>query len=281
MVAINLKNMSDVTSSFSRSKDDWFEKFARFGLVSKGIVYCLMGILSVLAAFGLSQEKGDKTEAFKVVYGQPFGQVILVVIALGLFGYVMLRFFQAFKDIDNKGKDMKGVFDRIAYTLSAFLYLGIAVYALKLVFGNGGGGGDGDSRQFVVSKVLEYPGGQYVVGIAALIGIGMGLYQIFRGVTGKFMKRVNLIRSNMKDAFKAAGTLGYIARGIVLVIIGYFLLHAATRSNPQEAQGTGEAFDFLQNQFGSVMMALVALGLIGYGVFTFVRARYQKIDLDF
>lgn len=272
--------MSGIGSILSdRSKENWFEKFARFGLVSKGIVYCLMGILSVLAAFGLSQENGDKAEAFKVIYGQPLGQVILVVIALGLLGYVMLRLFQAFKDIDNKGNDLKGIFDRIGYTLSAFLYLGIGAYALKLVFGSSGGG-DGDSRQFVVSKVLEYPGGQYAVGIAAAITIGMGLYQIFRGVTGKFMKRIRLLRSNMKDVFKMTGTIGYISRGIVLGIIGYFLAHAAWRSNAKQAQGTGEAFSFLENEFGSVMMAIVALGMVGYGAFTFVKAKYQKIDLD-
>ena len=281
MATSNFIHMADITSLFSdESKEKWFEKFARFGLVSKGVVYCLMGILSVLAAFGLSREKGDKAEAFKLIYGQPFGQVLLVIIALGLLGYVMLRFFQAFKDIDNKGTDMKGIFDRIGYTLSAVLYLGIGVYALKLVF-VGSGGGEGDSRQFVVSKVLEYPGGQYVVGISGAIVIGMGIYQIVRGVTGKFMKRVNLIRSSMKDTFRAAGTIGYISRGIVLGIIGYFLLHAAWLSNPGEAQGTGAAFDFLQNKFGSVMMAVVALGLIGYGVFAFVKAKYQKIDLDF
>lgn len=273
--------MSGITSAFSdRSKEKWFEKFARFGLVSKGVVYCLMGILSVLAAFGLAQKNGDKAEAFKTIYSQPFGQFLLVIIGVGLLGYVMLRFFQAFKDIDNKGKDMKGVLDRVGYTLSAFLYLGIGAYALKLVVG-GAGGGESDSRQFVVSKVLEYPGGQYMVGAASLIVIGMGVYQIFRGVTGKFMKRVNLYRSNMKDAFRYAGTTGYIARGIVLVIIGYFLLHAAWLSKADEARGTGAAFDFLQNQFGSMMMALVALGMIGYGIFCFVKAKYQKIDLDF
>src|SRR5688500_3186267 len=123
--------MSGISSAFpDHSKEKWFERFARFGLVSKGVVYCLMGILSVLAAFGLSQKNGDKAEALKTIYSQPFGQIILVIIGVGLLGYVMLRFFQAFKDIDNKGKDMKGVLNRIGYTLSAFLYLGIGAYAL-------------------------------------------------------------------------------------------------------------------------------------------------------
>lgn len=274
--------MSGITSVFNdRSKENLFEKFARFGLVSKGIVYFLMGTLSVLAAFGLSKEKGDKAEAFQFIYDQPFGRVILSAIALGLVGYVMLRMFQAFKDTENKGKDFKGIMNRVGYAMSAFLYVAIAAYAVKLVFRGATGGGDSDSRQFVVSKVLEYSGGEYLVGIAGLIVIGMGIYQIFRGATGKFMKKVHLYNSNMKDAFKTAGTIGYISRGIVLGVIGYFLLHAAWFSNPDDAQGTGAAFDFLQNQFGSFMMALVAAGLIGYGVFCFVKARYQKIDLDF
>ena len=273
--------MSTATSFFSTpSKEKWFEKFARFGLVSKGVVYFLMGTLSVLAAFGLSRQNGDKAEAFKLIYAQPFGKVLLIGIALGLFGYVMLRFFQAFMNTENKRKDFKGTLDRIGYALSALLYLGIAAYAIKLAVA-GSSSGEGDSRQFIVSKVFEYPGGEYIVGIAALMGIGMGIYQIVRGVTGKFMKRVNLYRSNMKDAFKTTGTIGYISRGIVLGIIGYFLLHAAIVSNPNEAQGTGEAFDFLQNNFGSLLMAVVAVGLAGYGVFCFVKAKYQRIDLDF
>src|SRR5687768_9519732 len=175
--------MSGLTSAFSaQSKERWFEKFARFGLVSKGIVYFLMGILSVLAALGLSREKGDKEEAFKVIYEQPFGQIILVAIALGLFGYVMLRLFQAFKNTENKSKNLKGTLDRIGYALSAFLYLAIGAYALKLVFHSVKGSGDTDSRQFIVSKVLEYPGGEYIVGLAGTVVIGMGIYQITRAI---------------------------------------------------------------------------------------------------
>lgn len=271
--------MSSVTSFFSTSKEKWFEKFARFGLISKGVVYVLMGSLSVLAAFGLSQQSGDKAGAFKLIYEQPFGRVILTVIALGLFGYVMLRFFQAFMNTKHKSKDFKGALSRIGYGLSGLVYLGLGAYAIRLALAGATGGG-GDSRQFIVSKVFQYPGGEYIVGAAALIGIGVGIHQMARGVTGKFMKHVNLYKSDMKDTFKTTGTIGYISRGLVLGIIGYFLLHAALVSNPSEAQGTGAAFDFLQNKFGSVMMAIVAVGLAGYGLFCFVKAKYQRIDMD-
>lgn len=275
--------MSGITSTFSgQSRDSWFEKLARFGLVSKGIVYFLMGTLSVLAAMGLSSEKGDKAEAFKLIYEQPFGRVILVAIALGLLGYVMLRFFQAFKNTENKNNDIKGILDRIGFGMSGVLYLAIGIYAMNLAVkgAESGDGGGNDSRQSIVGKILEYPGGEYIIGIASLIIIGMGIYQITRGVTGKFMKKVNLYKSDMKDAFKTAGVLGYVSRGVVLTIIGYFLLHAAWLSNPSEAQGTGAAFAFLQNNFGSLMMAIVAVGMAGYGVFCFVKAKYQRINLN-
>src|SRR5688500_2999169 len=107
--------MSEFTSVFSDSKEKWFEKFERFGLASKGVVYFLMGTLSVLAAFGLSREKGDKAGAFNFIYEQPFGRVLLIAITIGLLGYVMLRAFQAIKNTEKKNNDFKGILDRVGY----------------------------------------------------------------------------------------------------------------------------------------------------------------------
>src|SRR5690606_25851571 len=99
--------MPTTSSLTSGSRDLWMERFARFGLVAKGIVYLLMGTISVLAAIGLSSENGDKTKAFQFLYEQPFGRVMLVLIGAGMFGYVMLRGFQSVKDSENKGNDFK------------------------------------------------------------------------------------------------------------------------------------------------------------------------------
>ena len=95
------------------------------------------------------------------------------------------------------------------------------------------------------------------------------------------MKNVQMTSSQHVDLFRKAGIAGYVARGVVLLIIGYFFLRAALHHNANEAIGTKEAFSFLQHTFGSVLMGVVAAGLIGYGVFMFVKGRYQKIDLNF
>lgn len=258
-------------------KERWLQRFARFGFASIGLVYCLMGILTVLAALGLSSTKGDKSEAFKVVYDQPFGKILLIVIAIGMTGYVMLRVLQAFFDTENKGSDAKGIATRLNYASSAVVYLSLIVYAIKLAAGNPG---SGDKRQFFVSKVMSYPMGEWIVGIAGLVIVGAGIYQIYLGISKKFMKHVQLYRATYREAFEKAGMIGYVARGIVFSIVGYFFVRAALDSNPSEANGTREAFDFLQHNFGNLLMGVVAVGLIAYGVFMFVRARHQNIQFS-
>jgi hypothetical protein len=258
-------------------KKVWFENFARYGLVSKGIVYCMMGVLTLLAAVGLGGKKASKTEAFEVIYRQPFGKILLVCIIIGLLGFVTLRVFQCFKDIDNKGKNLKGIITRIGFGLSALIYAGLGIFATKLFLY--GSQPNGDSKQFIVSKVLEYPAGQWIVTIAALIVIGSGINQIYKAVAGKFMNNVYFLHSKTSNLFKKVGVLGYSSRGVVLIILGYFLLRAALASNPKAVKDTTDAFHFLENNFGTFLMGLAALGLIGYGVFMFVKAKYQRIQM--
>jgi hypothetical protein len=259
-------------------KEKWIEKFARFGIVSKGIVYCLIGVLTTMAALGLRGDKASKEDAFKVIYAQPLGQVLLIVIALGLFGYVTWRFFQSVYDIDYKGNDTKGKFIRLGYAFSGLIYLALAVYALKLSL-NGPGGG-GDSQQFIITKVLSYPAGAWAIGIVALLTIGNGIRQLYKAISGKFMKNVRLTHTKHSDLFKKTGIAGYFSRGLVLIIIGYFFLRASLHHNANEAIGTEGAFSFLENAFGSILMGLVSIGLVGYGVFMFIKGRYQKMDFN-
>jgi hypothetical protein len=268
------------TSVNDTQKEKWTERFARFGIISKGIVYCLIGILTTMAALGLRGENASKDEAFKVIYDQPLGKILLIIIACGLFGYVTWRFFQSVYDIDYKGTDAKARFVRVGYGFSAVVYLGLGIYALKLALGGPGGSGD-DSQQFFISKILTYPAGDWAIGIAALLTIGNGFRQIYKSVSGNFMKNVQFNHDRNAELFKKAGVVGYFARGIVLVIIGYFFLRAALHHNPGEAIGTKEAFAFLEHRFGTLLMGLVALGLLGYGVFMFVKGRYQRIDFNF
>lgn len=132
----------------------------------------------------------------------------------------------------------------------------------------------------MTAKAFEHPAGRWAVGIIAVVVFISGFYQVYKGATKKFMKRISLIGSGYTEFFKKAGMIGYISRGVVLAIIGYFIFRAAINLDPQSIQSTDGVFGFLRNRFGVLLMFVVAVGLIGYGVFMFVKARHEKFSFE-
>ncbi|GAB3171117.1 DUF1206 domain-containing protein [Telluribacter humicola] len=267
-----------------RSQDKWIETAARVGLTAKGVVYSLVGILTFAAAFelggssGSSSSQGSKMQILQWIQNQPFGQILLGLIAFGLLCYAIWRIIEAVRDTERKGDDSKGLAIRAAFFTSGLLYGALAFFAGRMLFGNSGGSG-GNSRQTLVQKLLEQPFGQWLVGIVALVIIGIGLYQIYRAISGKYREKVQRARldSEVKETLIKTGKAGYIARGIVWSIIGYLFLQAAMQSDSSEVGGTSSAFSFLEKNYGSWILGVVALGLLCYGIFMFLRARYQPI----
>jgi len=199
-------------------------------------------------------------------------------VALGLLCYAIWRFIQAAQDTEREGSDAKGGAKRLRYAFSGVIYGALAFLAAKMVLGNGGGGGN--SRESLVRELLQQPFGQWLVGILAVAIILSGLYQIYYALSEKYKKKVRGagLKSDVEAKMVKAGKLGYVARGIVWAVIGYLFLKAALQSNPQQAGGSSSAFAFLeQSSFGSILLGAVAIGLICYGIFMFMRAKYQPI----
>lgn len=260
-------------------REKFLRGFARMGLAAHGIVYCLMSLLSVLAAFGFKKDTAGKSEAFKVIYEQPFGKGVLMLIGLAMLGYVTLKFFQAFADTRHKGSDTQAVFIRIGMFWSGLVYLALSFTAFSLALYKSNGD-SGEQKKMLIGKALELPWGTWLVGIAGAILVIAGIYQGGRGVTRSFMKYVDLRRSDFKKTFVRIGVAGHIARGLVFCIIGYLVIRAAMSANPDEAESTRGAFEFVKASFGNVLMGLIALGLLAFGIFMFVRARHEKMSFD-
>ena len=271
------------SSSHKINKDKWIEKFARFGFIAKGIVYSLIGILAVMTAFGSANgEKMGKKETMEMIYKQPFGQVLLCLLAAGLLGYVTWRFVQAFKNPDGLKKDWKGYGKRIGYVISGFIYGAAAFYAVKMVVTGLSGSSGSSGKEMLITKALHLPMGQWIVAIAGVGIAGKGLYQLYSAISEKFMKNIkeSKMKKEERKIYKRAGIFGYLSRGVVFMIIGYFIIKAAMQFNPEQAKGTEQALSFLQsnNSYGSYLLGLVALGLVGFGVFMFVKARYKTFS---
>lgn len=274
--------MTDLTSYVPSPPPQWVENFARFGLTAKGVVYSLIGLLAFMAAFeigGQSTDDTKRTGVLKTIQDLPAGNVLLGLTAIGLLCYAIWRFIQAIKDTEDKGSDAKGIARRLRYAFSGLVYGGFAFLAARMVLGDSSGSGT-DSRETLTAKLLDQPFGQWLVGIVAVGTIAAGIYQIYYGFSEKYKKEVHTsrVQHEAEHLLIRAGKLGYMARGIVWLLIGYLFLQAALKSRASEAGGNSDAFALLENSsYGSFILGAVALGLIFYGVFMFLRAKYQPI----
>ncbi len=257
----------------------WIETVARVGLSAKGVVYSLTGILAFMAAFNLGKGSDDagRDAVFGFINKQPFGKVLLGVVVLGLICFCIWRLVQAFKDTENKGSKTKGLLVRARYLLSGITYSAIAYSTLRFLLTQQQSGGK-DTRTQVAGELLSKPLGQWMVGIGGLIFIGIGIYQVYYALSGKYTKLVQGIAAGQRNLLLRTGQAGFISRGIVWLIIGWLFMKAGLQSDAGQAGGTNAAFEWLEtSNYGSYLLGAVAIGLLCYGIFMFVRAKYQPI----
>lgn len=255
------------------------KSLARLGFAAKGVVYVLLGLLALLAATGQrGGQTADKKQAVQTLQDLPGGPVLLALVAVGLLGYIVWRFTQAIRDTEGKGSGAKGVGRRLGYAGSGLLYASVAWYAAQLAWRGRADAGTADAQQTLTAKVLSWPGGEWLVMAVGLAVIGGGLYQLYRAYSGAFQKHVNAssLSAAQQRVVYRTGQVGYTARGVVMGLIGYFLVQAGRRSDPSQASDTEGAFDLLATM-GPAVLGVVAVGLMAYGVYMLVQARYPVL----
>lgn len=257
--------------------DSKYKKMARAGYIAKGSVYGITGVLTFMAALNLGGEKTSQLEVLKFLDEQPFGNVLLVLMGLGLVAYAGWRYIQSISDPEGIGNDKKALVKRTGFFVSGCLYLGFAVLAFLRVIGQGGSGGSGSSGS--QSSFLASNTGLIILGVVGLIIIGVGIFQFVRVYKSEYEKKFNLqaLDEKKRETIKDSAYLGMSSRGVLFLITGYFALHAAITSNPSEIKTTSEAFSFIQDSsYGAWLLALVAAGLVFYAIYMFMMAKYRS-----
>lgn len=265
----------------------WVQRLARLGYGAKGVVYMIIGGLAVQAALSPTERPEGSEGALSAILRQPFGRVLLGIVAVGLVGYVLWRLVQAFRDPDREGSDAKGLAKRAGFLLSGLLYAAVALEAVRLSTGWGGGGGSGGGGEgnadHWTAMVMSQPLGRWAIGVVGAGVILFGLVEFYRAARAELAKRLNLsgLREAAREQIIRFGRLGLAARGVVFLVIGWFLIQAALQYDPQEARGLAGALGTLQRQpYGPYLLGGVAVGLIAYGAFQLVKARYRVIRAD-
>jgi hypothetical protein len=256
----------------------WVERLARLGYAAKGIVYVAVGILATRSAFGPAAAPDGSTDALESLTGSTLGTVVLAIVALGLGGYVVWRLVQSILDPERKGTDLKGIVRRLGLLLSGVLYAGVALSAGRLLLGERGGGNDTATHWTAVA--LSAPLGRWLVAAAGAGIIAYGALELYRSWAADIGGRLDLsaLSESRRRAVWAVGRAGYLSRGVVFVLVGWFAIRAAIRHDANEADGLGGALDALQSApYGSLLLGVIAVGLVGYGVFQLVESRYRRI----
>ena len=253
------------------ARSRWIEVLGRFGLVAQGVSFAIVGILALKLALGDGGKATSRPGALRTLADEPFGKVLVVLLAIGFAGYAAWRLAQALFDRGGQGDDEKALAKRAGQAAKGALYVGLAVAAMSILIGGGtgtAGGGGGEKK--ATAGVLGWPGGRWIVlaaGVAILVAAG---FQAYRAVSRKFMEEIE--ESEMTEAARLLterlGFVGLVARGVVFAIAGWFLIKAAIEYDPQKAIGLGGALAKLADApYGPWLLGLVAAGLVAFGAF--------------
>jgi hypothetical protein len=253
---------------------------ARLGYAARGIVYLIVGYLALQAAQGAGSPNVDTRRALATIFAQPYGKILLAIVAVGLIGYAAWRLVQAAEDPEHVGTKAKGILQRVGYAVSAFAYLGLAAAAVRLINGSGGAGNGNQAPKDWTARLLNQPFGRWLVMLAGLAAIAIAVNGLIQAYKASFEKRFKTREISGRPRRWAVnlGRLGYASRSVVYLIVGWFLIRAALESNPQRAGGLGDALQALGTQpYGTTVLAIVAAGLIAFGIYSLVLARYRRI----
>jgi uncharacterized protein DUF1206 len=254
-----------------------FEWLARSGFVARGLIYGIVGILAIELALGAGGTTTNQQGALKTIAHQPFGNVLLILVAIGLAGYALWRLLHALLGHGPENSDTG--FERLAALGSGTVYAGLCAVAVEILLGSGSSGGSGNASK-TTAGVFGWPGGTWLVGIAGSVLIGIGLYQGYRGISKDFLKesKTEQMSARVRNWIEWIGSFGYLARMVVFGLIGVFLIKAAIDYNPNKAVSLDGALAKIAHaSSGAFLLGIVAAGLIAFGVYSLSDARYRRI----
>ena len=276
-------NDSASRTSEYRPLNKTVEGLARFGYATRGLIYFVIGLLTILLAFRYVARATDQQGAIAMIGKQPLGRLLLWLVLIGLVCYSLWGLILTIFNPLHKAHDVKGFAVRVGYLGSAVAYATLVFPTYRLISGEAQPAQNGvqqDQIQKFVAAVLAIPLGKWLVGIIGSIVILVGLYQCIQGFIPVFEKQILLVSLTPVQAkmVNFLGRFGTVSRGVIFSLIGIFLVVAAYMSNSKLAKGFDSAMtSILQQPFGRCLMGIIALGLISLGLYSLCVAIFFRL----
>jgi hypothetical protein len=254
------------------------EVVARAGLIAYGVVHLLIGWLAVQIAWSASDSKSaDTSGALRTLADQPFGRILLWLVAVGLVALALWQASEAIWGYRNR-EDAKRVRKQVTSWAMAVIYAALGVSAASVALGSGSS--SSQSQKQATSGVLAWPAGRVIVVAAGLILVGVGAAQVIKGVKKSFAEEIDT--SSMSPVARKGvaqlGQIGYITRGVALGLVGGLLSYATLTFDRKKVQGLDGAMQTIVAQpFGRFLLTAVALGFVAFGVFAILQSRYRRM----
>ncbi len=251
---------------------------ARLGFVSKAVIYAVVGGLALAAAARAGGRVTDTSGALRFILRQPYGQALLFVLAIGLCGYSLWRLLNAYYDPDHHGTGAGGLVVRIGHAIRGGVYGALGIEAFRLA--NGLRGSNGREAQLWTARIMDFPFGDWLIGLAGLIIVCVGVTEVWSALTARMDKSIDLSRipRNLRNAAINVSRFGVGARGVIIAVLGLFLVKAALEHDPSEVHGTRQSMLELANAVsGRWMLAAIGAGLIAYAIDQALHARCRRI----
>jgi len=250
---------------------------ARVGLIAYGVVHLLIGWLALQIAWGAAGKSADISGALRTLADQPFGRILLWLVAVGMVALALWQASEAIWGYRNR-VGAKRVRNQVTSGAKAVIYAALGVSAASVVLG--WGSWDAQSQQQTTSGVLAWPAGRVIVVVTGLIIIGVGVAGVVKGVKKSFNEEIDT--SSMSPVARKGvarlGQVGYIAKGVALGVVGGLLSYAALTFHRQKAPGLdGALHAILAQPLGRFLLTAVALGFVAFGLFAMLESRYRRM----
>ena len=249
------------------------EAMARVGYFVSGVLHVLIGILAVQLATGSGGGSADQSGALSQVSSQPFGQALLWAGAVALLALALWQLSEAVWG--GAGADRAKHRGKAAAKGVVYVALALTTFA----FARGGSSSSSQQSTDLTASLMGSGPGRLLVAVIGLVIIAVGGYHVVKGAKKKFLQDLRTTGGgHVGRAVTRLGQLGYVAKGVALAVVGGLFVLAAAKTDPSQATGLDGALKTLGEQpGGQVILAVVGLGFVAYGVYSFARARYAKM----